>query len=258
MSRPTNNNQHLDAAFLKRHPRQFVLTFHEGSFSTTFLVRQSDLLSTAFCSQLIDLLRWRQSALHMMPSPRSSPAIRPTTPLSPRYEPSRFEALLQATSSRGMQGHSSNTGRRKTAQSLRLPSLPRFHPANFPSAHSSMQNTPDSMDSVHGPLSPRTHQRMYSDAQKHLFMYHSQSIAAARAASPLQEKPTSPRLAPLGSPGPVTPFELEAEEYLAAGAHGLVQPGASHQEVVDKLVRENTRRTTVPSASSTSRPSSRH
>lgn len=190
-----------------------------------------------------------------MPSPRSSPSMRPSSPLSPRYE-SRFDSLLQQPSTRGMQSQSN--GRRKMANSLRLPSLPRFHPANYPSAHSSTQNTPDSVDSVHGPLSPRTHQRLYNDAQKHLFLYHSQNLAAARAASPLGEKPLSPRLAPLGSPGPVTPFELEAEEYLAVGAKRSLQPGVSHQEVVDKLIREDIRRNSNKSITSSPRPSSRH
>lgn len=194
----------------------------------------------------------------MMASPRSSPAMRPTTPHSPRYEPSRFEALLQQPSTRGMQSTTAGNGRRKLGNSLRLPSLPRFHPANYPSSHSSMQNTPDGEDSAVGPLSPRTHQRMYSDAQKQLYLYHTSSIAAARAVSPLAEKPLSPRLAPLGSPGPVTPFELEAEEYLAAGVQMSTHPGVSHQEVVDKLMLENVRRTSGKSIASMQRPSSRH
>ena len=37
-------------------------------------------------------------------------------------------------------------------------------------------------------------------------------------------KPVSPRLLPLGSPGPVTPMELEESAgYLGAGAKGLSQ-----------------------------------
>jgi hypothetical protein len=50
--------------------------------------------------------------------------------------------------------------------------------------------------------------------------------------------PTSPRLIPMGSPGPVTPLELEtAESYLTAGV--ATTDAASH---VDKLIHEEARR----------------
>lgn len=51
-------------------------------------------------------------------------------------------------------------------------------------------------------------------------------------------KPTSPRLLPLGSPGPVTPLELEgADGYLTAGVK--TDNASSH---VDKLIRDEARR----------------
>lgn len=50
-------------------------------------------------------------------------------------------------------------------------------------------------------------------------------------------KPTSPRLIPLGSPGPVTPLELEGDGYLTAGT--TTKDAASH---VDNLIREEARR----------------
>lgn len=181
-------------------------------------------------------------ASHKMPSPRSSPVVRPTSPLSPRYEPPRYESLLQPPSPRALQSRPNSARRRNVNTSLRLPSLPRFHPANFPSAHSSYQSTPDDAGAINAPLSPRTHQKMYSDAQKQLLIHHREHIAAARAHSPSAEKPNSPRLAPLGSPGPVTPLELEGDGYLVAGAETSDKAGASHQELIERLIREEARR----------------
>jgi len=86
---------------------------------------------------------------------------------------------------------------------------------------------------------------MLSDAQKQLFAYQREVVSAARAQSPGSgEKPVSPRLAPLGSPGPVTPLELEGEEgYLFAGARtsGKDASGSS-EELIDRLIREEARR----------------
>jgi hypothetical protein len=196
-----------------------------------------------------------RSSLHSattnrMPSPRSSPALRPVSPLSPRYEPSRFETL-QPPSPRAMHSRHGNGSRRANTHSLKLPSLPRFHPANYPSTHSSMQSTPDE-GGANPPVSPRAHQRMYSDAQKHLLMYQQQSVAARTVG---ENKPVSPRLAPLGSPGPVTPLELEQKEgYLLAGAS---QSGtAAPADLVERLIREESRRNNARSSQANNGPRS--
>lgn len=178
-----------------------------------------------------------------MPSPRTSPALRPTSPLSPRYETTRFDTL-QPPSPRSVHTRQGNSTRRANTNSLKLPSLPRFHPANYPSAHSSVQTTPDGNASPQAPLSPRQHQRMYSDAQKQLLVYHREHIAAAqRENSPNREgKPVSPRLAPLGSPGPVTPLVLEQDGgYLMAGSQKGSTTSAPSDELVDRLIREEAR-----------------
>lgn len=183
-----------------------------------------------------------------MPSPRTSPALRPQSPLSPRFEAQshRFETL-QPPSPRAMHNRATgNSQRRANTTSLKLPSLPRYHPANFPSGHSSVQTTPDgtSLGSPQAPLSPRAHQRVVSDAQKHLFAYQRDMISRAQSPGGL-DKPTSPRLEPLGSPGPVTPLELEGDGgYLVAGARhgpGESQTGEGRNELVEKLIREETR-----------------
>jgi hypothetical protein len=73
-------------------------------------------------------------------------------------------------------------------------------------------------------------------------MYQRETVSMARASSPMQvDKPVSPRLVPLGSPGPVTPLELEAEEgYLAAGARSIAvaSTGENAEELMERLIRE--------------------
>ncbi|KAF2867670.1 hypothetical protein BDV95DRAFT_502244 [Massariosphaeria phaeospora] len=153
-----------------------------------------------------------------------------SSPLSPRMEslaiPSqaRRRAPLNARQmSSGATGH------------MRLPSLPRFHPANFTSPTSSVQVTPATgPNSPQSPLSPRTHQRQYSDAQRQMYFYQRELLAdASRQVRGAVAKPTSPRLIPLASPGAVTPLELEGSEgYLTAGVNA--SEVASH---VDKVIR---------------------
>jgi len=72
-----------------------------------------------------------------------------------------------------------------------------------------------------------------------MYIYQQQLMAnAARQARVSNAKPTSPKLIPLDSPGPVTPMELEgADGYLTAGINPT--DAASH---VDKLIREEARR----------------
>ena len=184
-----------------------------------------------------------------MPSPRTSPALRPQSPLSPRYEaPSRFEPLRPPSPRRiSMNSRGGNSQRRANTSALKLPSLPRFHPSNFPSAHSSAQTTPESgQGSPPPPTSPRTHQRIISDAQKHLLAYQRDMIsAAARSSTPIQlEGPESPRLLPIGSPGPVTPLQLESEDggYLTAGVRNAEYNGTTSDELVEKLMQEEAAR----------------
>jgi hypothetical protein len=116
-------------------------------------------------------------------------------------------------------------------------------------------------------------QRLYSEAQKQLYLYHRETVAAQAAVAaaagattstsskPLSaryEKPLSPRLAPIGSPGPVTPLELEGQDgYLIAGVHATSavahaaaaqaaanQLSAEHSDLVDKLIEQEARRST--------------
>ncbi|KXT00692.1 hypothetical protein AC578_8253 [Pseudocercospora eumusae] len=130
-----------------------------------------------------------------------------------------------------------------SASPLRLPSLPRFHPANYPSSNNTTPDVNSHASSPHAPISPPAHQRMYSDAQKQLYFNQREMLnATLKASSP--GKPDSPRLAPLGSPGPVTPLELERDEgYLIAGARSTCASNDTpSEELVEKLIRTEVQR----------------
>ncbi|OJD33226.1 uncharacterized protein BKCO1_3200011 [Diplodia corticola] len=131
------------------------------------------------------------------------------------------------------------------SSNLRLPSLPRFHPANFPSSSSSAATTPSTNpNSPQPPPSPRSQQKQYSEAQQQLYMYQRELIANATRNMATGSKPASPRLNPLGSPGPVTPLELEGQggDYLTAGAKSAGGLCDSRNDLVEKLLQDEVRR----------------
>ena len=62
-------------------------------------------------------------------------------------------------------------------------------------------------------------QKLYAEAQRQAILYQQELMPRPSSRGSTRQKPDSPRLAPLGSPGPVTPLELEEEDnYIAAGA----------------------------------------
>lgn len=125
-------------------------------------------------------------------------------------------------------------------KSPKLPNLPRFHPANFPSSHSSLVVTPSSStSSPQPPMSPRSQQRQISDAQKQLYAYQREMLSRSGSYQATSTKPTSPRLGPCASPGAVTPLELEGENYLVAGSSS---PSKKQADFVDKLIQDETAR----------------
>ncbi|KAF1849423.1 uncharacterized protein K460DRAFT_277120 [Cucurbitaria berberidis CBS 394.84] len=161
-----------------------------------------------------------------------------SSPLSPRTQPLDIPSQARrrpALSAR----QSTNTG---PAAHLRLPSLPRFHPANFASSQNSSQAaTPvTGPNSPQAPVSPRPGNNRQYEVQKQMYLYQQQLLANTnRQVRGPNAKPTSPRLAPLASPGAVTPLELEeaAGGYLTAGVNP--SDAAMH---VEKLIRDEARR----------------
>ncbi|KAF1835182.1 hypothetical protein BDW02DRAFT_588380 [Decorospora gaudefroyi] len=160
-----------------------------------------------------------------------------SSPLSPRSQP--LDIPSQARRRPAMnQRQASNNG---PAAHLRLPSLPRFHPANYASSQGSSQgNTPAAApDSPYSPPSPRSSTRQY-EVQRQMYLYQQQLLAnTGRQHRGVGPKPTSPRLEPLASPGAVTPLELEDEVggYLTAGVKR-----AEADQHVEKLIRNEARR----------------
>lgn len=63
-----------------------------------------------------------------------------------------------------------------------------------------------------------------------------QAARAAGMTMPGQNSPERPKLEPLGSPGPVTPFELgESEGYLIAGLAGA-DASRNQQDLIGRLI----------------------
>ncbi|KAF1965961.1 hypothetical protein BU23DRAFT_487853 [Bimuria novae-zelandiae CBS 107.79] len=159
----------------------------------------------------------------------------PSSPLSPRMDSLNIPSQARRRPHLSHMRQSSGT-----AASLRLPSLPRFHPANYASSQgSNAAGTPTTNpNSPQPPLSPRAHQRQYSEVQRQMYTYQQQLMANAARQARASTKPTSPKLTPLDSPGPVTPMELEgADGYLTAGMK--TNDAAAH---VEKLIREEASR----------------
>jgi hypothetical protein len=176
---------------------------------------------------------------HQNPLPRPVTRTMPSvsSPLSPR--PGPIDMPSQARRRPGLNSRASSNA----PGHLRLPSLPRFHPANFASSQSSsLAATPvTGPNSPQGPLSPASgnHNRQH-EAQRQMYIYQQQLLAntSRQVRGPSGAKPTSPRLAPMASPGAVTPWELEdAGGYLTAGVNAA--DAASH---VEKLIRTEARR----------------
>ncbi|KAI9823781.1 MAG: hypothetical protein M1832_002338 [Thelocarpon impressellum] len=125
--------------------------------------------------------------------------------------------------------------------SLKLSNLPRYHPANFPTSgvapaapHAQHQQSP----------------RHSSETQKRLLHLYQRDLINNAILAPRNpggdHRPNSPQLAPLGSPGPVTPLVLEDEAvgYLASGPSSAGQSDRRNEQaaLVDSLLHEESPR----------------
>ena len=134
----------------------------------------------------------------------------PSSPLSPTIPVQPAPATRQP---QVRPSSSSKPGRRPPA-ALAIPSLPAFHPANFESRKSSPRTSR---------LGGYSHGRQVYDAYKQVQQHQDDFVNSARNAfrnagnAPLPQ-PSSPRLNPLGSPGPITPLTLEEQsDYFVTG-----------------------------------------
>jgi hypothetical protein len=107
-------------------------------------------------------------------------------------------------------------------------SMGKYHPSNYKNKNNSSTASSNSHSavttaSVTSPVLSR-HARKSPDIQKKLQQYQRDMVEQAAILARMKvpggmSKPSSPRLVPLGSPGPVTPWELEGgdEGYIVAG-----------------------------------------
>lgn len=167
-----------------------------------------------------------------MPREEASQRIQPPSPLSPMMPLSPLLPYAQ-------HGRTSN----RAGTHLRIPALPRLHPANF---HSSDRSEGDASHRSRSNVS----RQQFSDAQQKLHKYQRDLIAiATRPARPIGSQALTvlppPRLHPLGSPGPVTPLALEEnEDYLVAGAAAASNrlDGGAQNELVERFIRQERER----------------
>ena len=114
--------------------------------------------------------------------------------------------------------------------------LGKYHPANYKAPAKPAPTSAPSLPLTNLSLPPSVperkkkrpgHERHGSDVKRKLQEYQlgqmkqAQILAQAHGGSGGGSKPISPRLLPLGSPGPITPFELEDSAdtgYVVAGA----------------------------------------
>lgn len=130
----------------------------------------------------------------------------------------------------------------------------KYHPSNYKIVSPSLSPAPTS-----APIQPTAleipqsktnkrpnHERRTSDVKRKLQQYQRDMIVQARMASSSQGgrvKPDSPKLVPLGSPGPITPFELEESAgYLVAGARVGGLGVEKEREVVGRMIMDEERR----------------
>jgi hypothetical protein len=173
----------------------------------------------------------------------TNPAV--TSPLGPLSPGSIQKATM--SSSTAIQPPRSRAGAPKP---MRLQGLPKFHPANYQnvsassSQNTSSSSTPQSMGANVG-MTPVPSNRGYSDAQRALHLYQREVISRSQSGTITSSKPISPRLDPLGSPGPVTPLMLEEQGgYMIAGMRqgGVGSPGGiQEQEIIERLIRSQGR-----------------
>ncbi|MCJ1334862.1 hypothetical protein MMC09_000127 [Bachmanniomyces sp. S44760] len=204
----------------------------------------------------------------------------PYAPVSPPYRPSTTSSIhagISTSHQHSEPSQSSNSSTmpspatlrpsihtRRTPQNLHLPSLPRFHPANYQSNNSSSLATspvrtrpPSSYRpprSPRGPASGTGSSRQLSDAQAKLQQYQrevlsnvarSAALVTSPGSSASTPKPHAPLLRPCGSPGPATPLALDGEsDYMTAGpsASQVALGEGSPRDLVDRMIRDERER----------------
>lgn len=186
--------------------------------------------------------RQKNTPPHRSNGPSTSPSIMPREPQFHRVQPSSPLSPTVPLSPLLPYSPNSRIPHRGDTH-LRIPALPRLHPANFRSP-----DHPEVDFSSRNRSNTSRHQ--FSAAQQKLHKYQRDLIAhATRPARPMASQALAdlppPRLHPLGSPGPVTPLALEGNgDYLAAGtaASSYQLGGSVENDLVETFIRRERER----------------
>lgn len=141
----------------------------------------------------------------------------PTSPLSPK--PMSKQTLSpQNSQRRGNHG-------RQVSRNMQL-NLGRYHPSNFLQGDAIAEGL--APPAITYPTAPMTSESPRLMRQRQREFIEKARLTSKLAASPMSSKPDAPRLDPLGSPkGPVTPLELEADDYFSTMGAGKTSPATS-------------------------------
>ncbi|KAL8697558.1 MAG: hypothetical protein Q9201_007068 [Fulgogasparrea decipioides] len=165
----------------------------------------------------------------------ASPRYTPSSPLSPTKPGQSIPSIAQQNAG----PHSKNQHNSRQVKPLTIPTLPPYHPANYESRNPSPRTSRSAISS---------HGRQLSDAQKMLQRHQRDLVINATRTASLtnikspKRRPSSPRLNPRSSPGPITPLMLEGQtDYFlggpnAAAASTSTSKGSEHRETVDRLI----------------------
>ena len=173
-------------------------------------------------------------------------------------------------------GHTSLLSPGFPPEVLQIP-MGKYHPSNFKSNPTSSVGTPTG-HSIPAPFPshnlalPKTtgkrntaarpgHERRGSDVKRKIQQYQREMIAQSRTAGhhstggamkAALRKPNSPKLEPLGSPGPITPFELEESAgYMIAGGRAPTDSDVdrqrqNHLDMIEMMIDTEDRRARSP------------
>ncbi|KAL8733681.1 MAG: hypothetical protein Q9181_003497 [Wetmoreana brouardii] len=166
----------------------------------------------------------------------ASPRYTPSSPLSPTMSIQSIPSISSITQQKARL-HSRNQHNSRQVKPLTIPTLPPYHPANYESTGLSPRTSRPAISS---------HGRQLSDAQKRLQRHQRDLVINATRTASLnntkspKRRPSSPRLNPLSSPGPITPLMLEGQtDYFLGGPNAAstsTSKSSERQEMVDRLI----------------------
>ncbi|KAI4203688.1 MAG: hypothetical protein LQ350_001689 [Teloschistes chrysophthalmus] len=158
------------------------------------------------------------------------PGYTPTSPLSPTRQARAIPP--QQETPRRLSKHLDI----RHSTPLTIPSLPPYHPANYESQKGSPQTSRPSSSSYGHQLSDA--QKKLQRHQRELVVNATRTVDHSSAMTPMR-RPSSPRLDPLSSPGPITPLALEEQtDYFLGGPNARTSAvkGNERRDMAERLI----------------------